>query len=153
VQKIVPFLWYDGNAEQAVELYVSLFQDGKILSIQRLENTGPKRDSQAKVIHFQLAGQQFIALDGGPQFKFTEAMSLYVNCETQAEVDRLWERLSEGGQKSQCGWLKDRFGVSWQIIPTALQELLGSKDPARAARVLEAMLKMTKLDIAALESA
>jgi predicted 3-demethylubiquinone-9 3-methyltransferase (glyoxalase superfamily) len=153
MQKIVPFLWFDQNAEEAMSHYTSIFKNSKILSVSRLENAGPQRDATVIVGRIQLDGQEIMLLNGGPAFKFTEAISLYVNCETQAEVDELWEKLSDGGEKSRCGWLKDKFGVSWQIVPTALGELLGDKDPARAKRVMDAMMKMSKLDIAQLQRA
>jgi predicted 3-demethylubiquinone-9 3-methyltransferase (glyoxalase superfamily) len=153
MQKIVPFLWFDQNAEEAMSHYTSIFKNSKILSVSRLENAGPQRDATVIVGRIQLDGQEIMLLNGGPAFKFTEAISLYVNCETQAEVDELWEKLSAGGEKSRCGWLKDKFGVSWQIVPTALGELLGDKDPARAKRVMDAMMKMNKLDIAQLQRA
>ena len=146
-QKIVTYLWFDDQAEEAADFYVTLFDDSKVLSVFR---TGDK----ALLVTFQLAGQQFIALNGGPQFTFTEAVSLYVNCESQEEVDDLWDRLTaDGGAPSMCGWLKDRFGLSWQIIPTALPKLMNDKDPAKAKRVMDAMLRMKKIDIAALEQA
>ncbi len=147
MQKITPFLWFDGQAEEAMNFYVSLFKDARILS------TTPGPDGKVMMGTFQLEGQEFHALNGGPLFKFSEAISLFVNCETQAEVDELWERLSAGGIKSRCGWLKDKYGLSWQIIPTALGELMRDKDPEKAGRVMQAMLKMDKLDIAALQQA
>lgn len=153
MQKISPFLWFDGRAEEAAMLYTSVFRDSRIVSIARYGDAGPGPKGQAMTVSFQLEGQDFTALNGGPYFKFTPAISLFVNCETQDEVDKLWERLSEGGKEGQCGWLEDRFGVSWQIVPTALPELLRSPDPERAARVTAAMLKMGKLDIAELKKA
>jgi len=146
-QKIVTYLWFHDRAEEAATFYVSLFEDSKVLSVFR---TG----DHALLVTFQLAGQQFIALNGGPQFTFTEATSLYVNCESQEEVDDLWARLTaDGGAPSMCGWLKDKFGLSWQIIPTALPTLMNDKDPAKAKRVMDAMLTMRKIDIAMLERA
>lgn len=147
-QNITPFLWFDGRAEEAAHFYTSIFKDSKILS------TMPGPGGSVMGVTFSLAGQEFIALNGGPQFKFTEAISLYVNCETQQEVDELWTKLtSGGGSPSQCGWLKDKFGLSWQIIPTILGELLGDKDRDKANRAMQAMMGMTKLDIAALKAA
>ena len=147
MQKITPFLWFDGQAEEAMNFYVSIFRNSKIISVT------PGPNGTVMMATFQLEGQQFHALNGGPMFKFTEAISLFVNCTTQAEVDELWEKLSEGGEKSRCGWLKDKYGLSWQIIPTALGELMGDKDPAKAGRVMQAMLQMDKIDIAALQQA
>ncbi|HMV46671.1 MAG TPA: VOC family protein [Blastocatellia bacterium] len=147
MQKIIPFLWFDNNAEEAINFYVSIFKNSKIL------HTAPGPDGKLLMASFQLEGQTFHALNGGPQFKFTEAISLFVNCETQAEVDELWEKLSAGGEQSRCGWLKDKYGLSWQIIPTVLGELMGDKDPAKAGRVMQAMLQMSKIDIQALQQA
>ncbi len=147
MQKITPFLWFDNNAEEAINFYVSIFKDSKILS------TTPGPNGTIMSATFQLEGQEFYALNGGPMFKFTEAISLFVNCETQEEVDDLWERLSAGGEKSRCGWLKDKFGLSWQIIPTALGRLMGDKDPVKAGRVMQAMMQMSKIDIKALQQA
>src|ERR1700737_183037 len=150
MNKITPFLWFDGKAVEAAKFYVSVFKNSKILSVTR-EGPGP----EAKVISatFRLDGQEFIALNGGPQFKFNEAISLYVDCGSQREVDELWEKLSEGGEEGRCGWLKDKYGLSWQIIPTVLGELLGDKDPQKAGRVMQALLKMQKIDIKALKQA
>jgi predicted 3-demethylubiquinone-9 3-methyltransferase (glyoxalase superfamily) len=153
MQKIVPFLWFDTQAEEAAKFYVSLFKNSKIGAVSRYGEAGPGPKGTAMSVSFQLNGQDFYALNGGPLFKFTEAISLYINCETQEEVDELWEKLSAGGSKSQCGWLKDRYGLSWQVIPTALGKLLGDKDPAKAKRVMEAMLKMAKIEIKKLEQA
>jgi len=152
-QKIRPFLWFDGNAEQAVELYTSLFEDSSVLHVQRSAGGGTGPKGSVFLIEFQLAGLRFTALNGGPQFQFSEAMSLFVECETQAEVDRLWEKLLEGGRAQQCGWLKDRFGVSWQIIPSALGRLMSDPDPEKAQRVVQAMMGMVKIEIAGLERA
>lgn len=152
-QKIRPFLWFDGKAEQAVELYTSLFEDSKVLHVQRSGGGGTGAKGSVFSIEFQLAGLRFTALNGGPQFQFSEAMSLFVECETQAEVDRLWEKLLEGGRAQQCGWLKDRFGVSWQIIPSALGRLMSDPDPEKAQRVVQAMMGMVKIEIAGLERA
>jgi predicted 3-demethylubiquinone-9 3-methyltransferase (glyoxalase superfamily) len=142
MQKITPFLWFDNNAEAAMNFYVSIFKDAQVLNVSPM------------TVSFRLNGQEFIGLNGGPEFKFTEAVSFFVNCETQAEVDELWSKLtSEGGEESQCGWLKDKFGLSWQIVPTILGELLGDPDREKADRAMQAMLKMKKLDIAALKRA
>jgi predicted 3-demethylubiquinone-9 3-methyltransferase (glyoxalase superfamily) len=147
MQKITPFLWFDDNAEEAIEFYASIFPEAKIGDVQR-------QNGKFFLGSFELAGQRFFALNGGPQFKFTEAFSLYVNCKDQAEVDRYWDSLLEGGGKpQQCGWLKDRYGLSWQIIPEALPRLIGDPDPKKAERATKAMLQMVKIDIAALEAA
>lgn len=147
MQKVTPFLWFDNNAEEAVNFYISIFKNSKVLS----QTLGP--DGKMMFATFQLEGQEFYALNGGPMFKFTEAISLFVNCETQEEVDELWAKLSAGGAESRCGWLKDKFGLSWQIIPAVLGRLMGDKDPVKARRVREAMLQMSKIDIAALQQA
>ena len=146
-QKITPFLWFDANAEEAMNFYTSIFKNSEIVSVSRYGEGSPGQAGTVMTATFTLNGQTFIALNGGPQFKFTEAISFFVNCETQEEVDELWEKLSEGGEQGQCGWLKDKFGVSWQIVPTALGELLGDKDPEKSKRVMEAMLQMHKIDI------
>lgn len=153
MQKIHPMLWFDTQAEEAAEFYTSLFPDSRITDVTRFGEGSPGTAGTVMTVAFELAGQRFTALNGGPEFHFTEAISLYVDCADQAEVDRLWERLTEGGEPSQCGWLKDRFGVSWQIIPTALGELMGDADPERAGRVLQAMLGMSKIDVAQLQRA
>jgi len=153
MQKVTPFLWFDNQAEEAMNFYVSLFKNSKVLSVSRYGEGGPGPQGTVMTGAFQLDGQEFMALNGGPYFKFTEAISLFVNCETQEEVDELWEKLSEGGEISQCGWLKDRYGLSWQIVPTALGEMLGDPDPKKAQNVMQAMLQMTKIDIAALRRA
>jgi predicted 3-demethylubiquinone-9 3-methyltransferase (glyoxalase superfamily) len=153
VQKIVTYLWFDNQAEQAAELYTSLFGDSRIVQVQRYGEVGPGPAGTAMMVVFELAGQQFFALNGGPQYKFTPAVSLYVNCETQEEVDRLWKALSEDGEEQPCGWLVDRFGLSWQIIPTALPRLMSDPDLEKAGRVMQAMLHMGKIDIAGLERA
>jgi predicted 3-demethylubiquinone-9 3-methyltransferase (glyoxalase superfamily) len=153
-QKIKTFLWFDANAEDAASFYVSVFKDSKILSVARSGEAGPGPKGSALTVNFQLEGQEFIALNGGPHFKFTEAISLLVDCDSQKEVDELWNKLTAGGgAESQCGWLKDKFGLSWQIIPRVLFELMGDADPVKSGRVMQAMLKMTKIDIAALEKA
>ena len=151
--KIVPFLWFDEKAEEAVRFYTSIFKNSKVLSVSRYGDAGPGPKGTVMTVTFELDGQQFIALNGGPQFKFTEAVSFLVNCKTQAEVDELWESLSKGGEKGPCGWLKDKFGLSWQIVPTALGEMLQDKDPARSQRVMKAMLQMSKIDIEGLRRA
>lgn len=153
MQKITPFLWFDNQAEEAMNFYTSIFKNSKIVSVSRYGEAGPGPKGTVMSATFQLDGQEFMALNGGPQFKFTEAISFFVNCKTQEEVDELWEKLSEGGEKSQCGWLKDKFGLSWQIIPTALGQMLGDKDPTKANRVMQAMLKMQKIDIQGLKRA
>jgi predicted 3-demethylubiquinone-9 3-methyltransferase (glyoxalase superfamily) len=153
MQKIVPFLWFNDNAEEAVTFYVSIFKNSKVGRLTRYGDAGPGPKGQVMSATFQLEGQEFMALNGGPVYTFTPAISLYVNCETQDEVDELWEKLSAGGKKDRCGWLKDKFGVSWQIIPTALGRLLGEKDPAKSQRVLMAMLAMDKIDIRQLQEA
>ncbi len=146
-QKITPFLWFDGQAEEAAAFYVSLFPDSAVT------NVTPGPGGAALVVEFRLAGSYYLALNGGPQFEFTEAVSLSIDCQTQAEVDDLWEKLSAGGSEGRCGWLKDRYGLSWQVVPSALGELMGGADPAKAGRVTAAMMGMTKLDIQALRDA
>ena len=153
MQKITTFLWFDNNAEEAINFYMSLFKNAKILSATRNGEGGPGPKGSLLTATFQLEGQQFMALNGGPHFKFTEAISLFVSCETQQEVDTLWEQLSAGGAKSQCGWLKDKYGLSWQIIPTALGKLMNDPDPIKARRVMMAMLKMSKINVAELQKA
>jgi len=153
MQKITPFLWYDGNAEEAVNFYISIFKNSKIGKISRYGDAGPGPKGSVMSMTFQIEGQEFFALNGGPQFKFTPAISFFVNCETQQEVDDLWEKLSAGGRTDRCGWLQDKFGLSWQIIPSVLGQLLGDKDPQRAKRAMQAMLQMTKIDIEKLQQA
>jgi predicted 3-demethylubiquinone-9 3-methyltransferase (glyoxalase superfamily) len=153
VQGINPFLWFDHQAEEAAQFYTSVFENSKILSVQRYGKAGPGEDGTVMTVSFQLNGQEFIALNGGPRFTFSEAISFVVNCETQREVDELWEKLSEGGEKGPCGWLKDRYGVSWQIVPTVLEELLSDPDPEKSDRVMKAMLQMGKLEIDGLRQA
>jgi len=153
MQKITPFLWFDGKAEEAMNFYTSIFKNSKIGRITRYGDAGPGPKGAVMSGTFQLDGQEFMALNGGPQFKFTEAISFFVNCETQEEVDELWEKLSAGGQKSRCGWLKDKYGLSWQIIPSALGKMLGDKDPEKSQRVMKAMLQMDKIDIRRLQEA
>jgi predicted 3-demethylubiquinone-9 3-methyltransferase (glyoxalase superfamily) len=153
MQKIVPFLWFNNQAEEATNFYVSLFKNSKIGAVRRYGDAGPAPKGSVMSVTFQLEGQEFYALNGGPHFQFTPAISLFVNCEAQAEVDDLWEKLSSGGRKDRCGWLTDRFGVTWQIIPTALGRMLGDPDPAKSARVMQAMLQMDKIDISRLQAA
>jgi predicted 3-demethylubiquinone-9 3-methyltransferase (glyoxalase superfamily) len=154
MQKITPFLWFDGKAEEAVNFYLSAFKDAKILEILRYREAGPGPEGSVMTIKFSLHGQEFVALNAGPEFTFTPAISFFVDCQSQEEVDELWEKLSaEGGETNSCGWLKDRYGVSWQIVPTILLEFLGDKDPEKANRVMKAMLEMHKLNIAGLTRA
>jgi predicted 3-demethylubiquinone-9 3-methyltransferase (glyoxalase superfamily) len=153
MQKITPFLWFDGNAEEAMNFYTSIFKNAKIKWASRYGDAGPGPKGTVMTGAIQIEGQDFMVLNGGPQFKFTPAISFFVDCKTQEEVDELWEKLSEGGRKDRCGWLQDKFGLSWQIIPSVLGELLYDKDPKRSARVMEAMMKMDKIDIKALQKA
>ena len=153
MKKITPFLWFDGKAEEAMNFYISIFKNSKVVSVTRYGETGPGPKGTVMTAKFELNGQEFIALNGGPQFTFTEAISFVVNCETQQEVDELWEKLSEGGEKSRCGWLKDRYGLSWQVVPTALVEMLQDKDAKKSNRVMQAMLQMDKIDIRSLRQA
>jgi predicted 3-demethylubiquinone-9 3-methyltransferase (glyoxalase superfamily) len=153
MQKITPFLWFDGKAEEAANFYVSIFKNSKIVSITRYGEAGPASKGSVMSATFQLDGQDFIALNGGPMFTFSPAISFFVNCESQEEVDKLWQKLSEGGEKQRCGWLKDKYGVSWQIIPTALGQMLQDKDGDKSKRVMNAMLQMDKLDIKTLKQA
>ena len=153
MQKITPFLWFDGKAEEAMNFYVSIFKNSKVVGVSRYGEAGPGPKGTAMSATFELEGRRFLALNGGPQFTFTPAISFFVNCETQEEVDDLWEKLSAGGEKGKCGWLKDKFGLSWQIIPSALGQLLQDKDPEKSKRVMKAMLQMTKIDIAGLKQA
>jgi predicted 3-demethylubiquinone-9 3-methyltransferase (glyoxalase superfamily) len=151
--KITPFLWFDGKAEEAAQHYTSIFKNSRILSTSRYGEGGPGPQGTVMTVAFKLEGQTFIALNGGPQYTFTEAVSFMVNCESQEEVDAYWSQLSAGGEEGPCGWLKDKFGLSWQIIPSALPRLLQDPDPRKAQRVMEAMLRMKKIDIAGLERA
>jgi predicted 3-demethylubiquinone-9 3-methyltransferase (glyoxalase superfamily) len=153
MQKITPFLWFNGNAEEAMNFYTSVFKNSKIIGVNRYGDAGPGPVGTVMTATFQLEGMEFTALNGGPEFKFNEAISFFVNCETQAEVDDLWDKLSEGGEPGQCGWLKDKFGVSWQIVPIALGQMLQDKDPRKSQNVMRAMLQMTKIDIATLRRA
>ena len=151
--KITPFLWFDNQAEEAANFYVSLFKNSKVTGVSRYGEAGPGPKGTAMTVTFQLEGQEFTALNGGPIFHFTEAISFFVDCKTQEEVDSLWDKLTDGGEPGQCGWLKDRFGLSWQIVPAALGELMSGPDPAKSKRVMEAMLKMRKIDISELRRA
>jgi len=153
MQKITPFLWFDGKAEEAMAFYTGIFKHSKIVKVMRYGDAGPGPKGSVMGATFQLLGQEFIALNGGPQFQFTPAISFYVSCDTQAEVDELWDKLLDGGKPQQCGWLTDRYGLSWQIVPAILPELLQDKDAEKANRVMRAMLQMIKLDIAVLQCA
>jgi len=151
--KITPFLWFDSNAEEAAQFYTSIFKNSKILQTSRYGEDGPGPKGTVMTIRFELNGQEFIALNGGPHFKFNEAVSFVVNCETQQEVDEYWKKLTAGGKEVQCGWLTDKYGLSWQITPTILGQLIADKDPEKARRVMQAMMKMVKIDIEALKKA
>jgi predicted 3-demethylubiquinone-9 3-methyltransferase (glyoxalase superfamily) len=157
MQKITPFLWFDDKAEEAMNFYTGIFKNSKIETLTRYSAEAAKvsgrREGSVMTVSFRLEGQEFVALNGGPQFKFTEAISFVVNCDTQVEVDDLWSKLSLGGEESQCGWLKDKFGLSWQIVPTVLGKMLGDRDPLKSQRVMQAMLQMKKIDIAKLKQA
>ena len=153
MQKITPFLWFDHQAEEAANFYVSVFRGSRILNVARYGDAGPGPKGSVMTIEFELAGQRFVALNGDPQFTFSPAISFVVNCEMQEEVDALWEKISAGGEEQRCGWLEDRYGVSWQIVPTILPRLLTDKDPEKAQRVMKAMLAMDKIDISVLERA
>jgi predicted 3-demethylubiquinone-9 3-methyltransferase (glyoxalase superfamily) len=153
MQKITPFLWFNNQAEDAMNFYISVFKNSQKVSITRYGEAGPGRKGTVMTARFLLEGQEFVALNGGPVFTFSPAISFVVNCETQEEVDRLWEKLSDGGEKQQCGWLKDKFGVSWQIVPVVLVEMLNDPDPVKSQRVMKAMLPMGKIDIKILKQA
>lgn len=153
MQKITPFLWFDGKAEEAMNFYVSIFKNSKVANVTRCGDGGPGPKGTVMSATFQLDGQEFFALNGGPMFTFSPAVSFFVKCETQQEVDELWEKLSEGGEKQRCGWLKDKYGLSWQIIPNALGEMLQDKDAAKSKRVMQAMCQMSKIDIKGLKQA
>ncbi len=151
--RITPFLWFDHQAEEAARFYASIFDDSRIGKITRYGAAGPGPEGTVMTVEFELQGQRFIALNGGPQYKFTEAISLSIECETQDEVDEIWEKLTDGGEEGPCGWLKDRYGLSWQVTPKGISELFDNRDPARSKRAMEAMFKMKKLDIAGLRAA
>jgi predicted 3-demethylubiquinone-9 3-methyltransferase (glyoxalase superfamily) len=153
MQKITTFLWFDTQAEDAAKFYTSIFKGSKVVTVTRYGETGPGPKGSVMTVAFQLEGQEFVALNGGPQFKFTPAISLVVNCTSQEEVDELWRKLSAGGRTDRCGWLQDKYGLSWQIVPTVLNELLKDKDTEKSQRVMKAMLEMDKLDIARLKAA
>lgn len=153
MQKITPFLWFDDKAEEAANLYVSIFKNSKIKSISRYGEPGPGPKGQVMTVSFELESVEFTALNGGPHYHFTPALSLFVDCETQEEVDELWEKLSAGGRKDRCGWLVDKYGLSWQIIPNVLMKLMSDPDPKKSARVMKAMLQMEKIDIQRLQQA
>jgi predicted 3-demethylubiquinone-9 3-methyltransferase (glyoxalase superfamily) len=153
MQKITPCLWFDTDGEEAATFYTSVFKHSRILSISLYGEAGPRPAGSVMTVSFELDGQSFVALNGGPDFTFNEAISFQVSCESQEEVDHFWDRLSEGGQEGPCGWLKDRYGVSWQVVPAALGELLGDPDPEKAQRAMKAMLQMSKIDIEALRQA
>jgi predicted 3-demethylubiquinone-9 3-methyltransferase (glyoxalase superfamily) len=153
MQPITPCLWFDGKAEEAANFYISVFRNSRIMSVARYGDAGPGPKGAAMIVNFQLEGQDFLALNGGPQYTFTPAISFLRTCETQREIDDLWTKLTGGGQESQCGWLTDKFGVSWQIVPSVLSKLMQDKDPARSKRVMESMLTMRKLDIKRLQDA
>jgi predicted 3-demethylubiquinone-9 3-methyltransferase (glyoxalase superfamily) len=152
-QKIVPNLWFDTEAEEAAAFYVSVFERSRVVSIARYNDAGPRPAGMVMTVAFELDGQRFVAINGGPQFKFDEAVSFQIDCDSQEEIDYYWERLSAGGEEGPCGWLKDRFGLSWQVVPGGMEDLLGDADPQRAERAMAAMLGMRKIDIAALRSA
>ena len=152
-QKIVPNLWFDTQAEQAAEFYIEVFGEGRVLSVARYPEGAPGPTGEVMTVEFELRGQRFVGINGGPEFPFTEAVSFQVSCADQAEVDHFWERLTEGGEESQCGWLKDRYGLSWQVVPEGMDEVFSDPDPQRAQRAMQAMLGMRKLDVAALRAA
>ena len=153
MQKITPFLWFDNQAEEAANFYTSIFKNSKVGNVARYGEAGPGPEGSVMTVSFQIEGQEFTALNGGPAFKFTEAISFFVDCKSQEEVDELWEKLTAGGEEGPCGWLKDKFGLSWQIVPTVLIEMLNDPDPEKARRVTETMLQMKKIDIPTLEQA
>lgn len=153
MQKITPFLWFDGRAEEAMNFYVSVFRNSQVLSVVRFGEAGPGPQGSVMTASFSLDGEEFVALNGGPQFTFTPAVSFVINCETQEEVDHYWDKLCEGGAPNQCGWLTDKFGVSWQVVPRAMVEMLSDRDKQKSQRVMKAMLQMTKLDIGILKRA
>jgi predicted 3-demethylubiquinone-9 3-methyltransferase (glyoxalase superfamily) len=152
-QKITPNLWFDTEAEEAADFYTSVFKNSRIVNVARYTDAGPREAGMVMTVEFELDGQRFVGINGGPQFKFDEAVSFAITCETQDDVDYYWDRLSEGGEEGQCGWLKDRYGVSWQVVPTGMEEVFGDPDPQRAQRAMQAMFGMSKLDIAELRRA
>jgi predicted 3-demethylubiquinone-9 3-methyltransferase (glyoxalase superfamily) len=152
-QKIIPNLWFDTEAEEAADLYTSVFKNSRVVNVAHYTEAGPRPAGTVMTVEFELDGQRFVGINGGPQFTFDEAVSFQIDCETQDEIDHYWERLSEGGEEGQCGWLKDRYGLSWQVVPTGMEELFADPDPERARRAMQAMLGMGKIDIAALRSA
>ncbi|MGZ8666296.1 MAG: VOC family protein [Solirubrobacterales bacterium] len=152
-QKVTPNLWFDTEAEEAAAFYVSVFENSRIVDVAHYTDAGPRTAGTVMTVSFELDGQRFVGINGGPQFSFDAAVSFEVECETQEEIDYYWEKLSEGGDKGQCGWLKDRYGLSWQVVPTGVEELFGDEDPKRAERAMAALLQMGKLDIAALQTA
>jgi predicted 3-demethylubiquinone-9 3-methyltransferase (glyoxalase superfamily) len=152
-QRIRPNLWFDTEAEEAAEFYVSIFDSSRVVNVTRYTDAGPREAGMVMTVEFELDGQRFVGINGGPEFTFDEAMSLEIVCEDQEEVDYYWERLTDGGEESQCGWLKDRYGVSWQVVPKGMDEVFSDSDPERAKRAMEAMLKMRKLDLGALRAA
>ena len=152
-QRITPNLWFDTEAEEAADFYVSVFKSSRVVNVTRYPEDAPREAGMVMTVEFELDGQRFVGINGGPEFKFDEAVSFQIDCETQDEVDYYWERLSEGGEEGPCGWLKDRYGLSWQVVPTGVEELFADPDPERARRAMQAMLKMRKLDIATLRNA
>ena len=152
-QKITPNLWFDTEAEEAADFYTSVFKNSRVVNVTHYTDAGPRQAGMVMTVEFELDGQRFVGINGGPEFTFDEAVSFEIHCETQDEVDYYWERLTDGGEESQCGWLKDRYGLSWQVVPSGMEELFTDPDPARAQRAMQAMLGMRKLDIAALRSA
>ena len=153
MQKITPFLWFNDQAEEAANFYISVFKNSKLDDVVRNGENGPGPKGSALTASFTLDGQQFVALNGGPHFKFTEAVSFVISCQDQEEIDYYWQKLSEGGEESRCGWLKDKYGLSWQVVPAAMGKLLSNPDPEKSKRTMQALMKMNKLDIAALENA
>ena len=153
MQKITPFLWFDNNAEEAMNFYVSIFKNSKVVSVVRYGEAGPGPKGTVMTAEFEIEGQRFVAINGGPHFKFTEAISFVINCETQEEVDYFWEKLLQGGKESQCGWLKDKYGLSWQVVPTVAIEMLKDKDAEKSQRVMKAIMQMKKIDIPTLKQA
>ena len=152
-QRIVPNLWFDTEAEEAAEFYTSVFEDSRIVNVTHYTESAPRQAGMVMTVEFELDGQRFIGINGGDQFRFDEAVSFEIECETQEEVDHYWEKLTEGGEEGQCGWLKDRFGLSWQVVPTGMEEVFADPDTERADRAMQAMLKMRKFDVAALRAA